>query len=192
MAEFAAQYEGPGTWTYKGASAGDVPAQYLTDEDPPAPPPETPPPLPTFSSPLSFTASTAEASALAYGTDISTFPDLDPTFTLITGERVVAESIARRWTTPPGSLEGEEDYGYDVRLHLNQALSPRDLFRIQSVLTQEAEKEERVEGVDVTVDHNFSSGTLKVVGAIQTNDVGTFDLVLAIDKVSATLLSPER
>ena len=34
--------------------------------------------------------------ATDYGIDVSTFPDLDPTFGLISGPRVVAENVARR------------------------------------------------------------------------------------------------
>ncbi len=52
--------------------------------------------------------------------DVSTFPDLDSSFTLITGRRVIAEAILRRLLTPRGGLAYDPDFGLDVRGWLNE------------------------------------------------------------------------
>lgn len=96
------------------------------------------------------------------GLDWSTFTspdgqaDLDPTFGVISGARVVLELVARRMISPPGSHD-EQDYGYDLTSLRCASLSESDIFEIEGAVQAEARK---VEGVlsarcQVTLDDKF-------------------------------------
>jgi hypothetical protein len=123
-----------------------------------------------------------------YGTDVSTFPDLDVTGRGITGPRVVAECTLRRLTTAAGSLEYDKDFGYDVRELLNEDLSDIELRREQARIAMEVEKDERVASADVrlVLDRVTMKLFLHVGGSLYDGKV--FRFVLAIDKVSAAVL----
>ncbi len=123
-----------------------------------------------------------------FGTDVSTFPDLDPGFALQTGTRVVAEAVARRLMTPRGVLAGAPHYGFDVRALVNDYVRNRDQARLQSAIETEAEADERVKRAAVQVTYDQPSQTMTVVVQIET-DAGSFSLVLAVTAVSLTLLA---
>ena len=122
------------------------------------------------------------------GLDVSTFPDLDATFALISGAKVVAEAVARRITTPRGSLRGQPDYGIDVRDYLNEGLTPARVFALKAAIQAEAEADPRVASVDVDVTHDPKAGSLRVSVA-GVSSLGPFELVLAITAVSVEVLS---
>lgn len=131
--------------------------------------------------------------AIDYGLDISTFasssflqPDIDPSMPLITGNRVVAEAIARRLLTRRGKLIGSPNYGIDVRDFLNAAIDTRQISSIQGVIQTEVEKEERVETAVVGVTFAGERLTTDVRGA--TAD-GPFELVLNVSAVTVELLA---
>ncbi|TXH56862.1 MAG: hypothetical protein E6Q97_05560, partial [Desulfurellales bacterium] len=52
--------------------------------------------------------------------------DLDISFTPISGPRAVAEHVARRLISPPGSYD-DPDWGFDINSWLNANLLPQDL-----------------------------------------------------------------
>lgn len=123
-----------------------------------------------------------------YGADVSTFPDLDPAFKPLTGQRAVAEAVARRWITPLGSLAYDETYGEDVRALLNaEADSPR-LQALRGALVAQATADERVlaASVDLTVSGPTSGRTVTLKGRLTTDD-GPFSLVLTITQLNANL-----
>lgn len=122
-----------------------------------------------------------------FGTDVSTFPDLDPSFTPISGTRVVAEAIARRLMTPRGSLAGYPNYGYDLRAAVNEYMGLRDQLRIQSAVAGECEADERVNRANVVVTFSAPTSQLTVTVRLETA-AGPFVLVLAVTALSLTIL----
>ncbi len=126
----------------------------------------------------------------AFGSDVSTFPDLDPTFAIIDGNRVLAEAILRRLTTTREGLFYDGDYGLDVRAWLNESLVPKRLYLLQRQIEAECEKDERVLSADATLDLNAVAHTLTVTLIVDTSE-DAFKLTLGIDQVSASILAIE-
>lgn len=122
-----------------------------------------------------------------FGTDLSCVDDIASDGRVVSGFRVVAEAIARRWLCPRGRLIGYPNYGYDLTQFVNADLDARDLDELQSGAAAEAEKDERVERCVVTATLQ-DDGTLEVVGAVTTAQ-GPFQLVVAVSSVTLTLLS---
>lgn len=125
--------------------------------------------------------------ATDYGTDVSALPDLDPTFALRSGRAVVGEAVARRLSTPRGSLPYDDDYGFDLRELLGASLSPADVSRVQSAIVAEAEKDERVRGARAQLTFAPTSGTFTCSLLLDLAD-GPFSLVLAVSAVSVEVL----
>lgn len=130
--------------------------------------------------------------AVDFGTDLSTFvggtgaPDLDPTFAMISGRRVVQEAVARRFITPRGGLLDDPNYGLDLRALLNTSYSQRDLFILRERISAECRKDERVDGARVTITPK-ANGNLTITISMTTAS-GPFDLVLAVSQVTVELL----
>jgi hypothetical protein len=122
------------------------------------------------------------------GADINCVSGLDPLFTLVTGRTALAQAIARRLQTPRGTLAwigDTADYGYDVRQHLGDDLTPRLQSLIASRVEAEALADERVRAATATV--TLLAGTLRI--ALQISDAaGPFRLTLSIDAVTVTAL----
>jgi len=121
-----------------------------------------------------------------FGSSWSCVTDLVMPSTMATGFRVVAEAIARRWSTPRGRLIDDPDYGYDVTGMVGDTLDTRGLARLATALAHEAEKDERVKTAQVTVALAGDS-MLIVTGSIETSE-GPFKLVVSVSDVSVTLL----
>lgn len=105
-----------------------------------------------------------------YGTDISTYPDLDATFGLISGPRVVAECVARR---------------VEVLLHgaLNADLNARELRVVQASVHSLATQDERVQDAEVTASL-LAGGLFQVKIKLSLVEDETFDLTLRISDVT--------
>lgn len=125
---------------------------------------------------------------MSYGQDVSTFPDFDDTGRTISEKRAVAECLLRRYTTPNGWLDYDPSFGLDLRDLLNEDLDANDMRRIQVLAKLEALKDERIDDVEVTVSLESSVLKIRIVGTL-ADDAGGFEFVLAIDKVSASVLS---
>jgi hypothetical protein len=124
-----------------------------------------------------------------YGTDISTFPTLDTSFSLMTGRRVVAEAIARRLSTPRGKLFWDRSAGTDLRGWLNDDLDPvRSPMAIGIAVEAECLKDERVAGAQVAVSFDVRTRTLRVRIALELIDGDSFSMVLGVDQVTVELL----
>jgi phage baseplate assembly protein W len=122
-----------------------------------------------------------------FGTDISTYPDLDPSFGVISGQRVLAEAIARRLSTPAGTLTFSPDFGKDIRDSLNESFTQAKLSALQRAIRAEVEKDERVLSASVVVAYDAPSSTIHATIALESA-AGPFNLVLAISAVSITVL----
>lgn len=105
-----------------------------------------------------------------YGSDVSTYPDLDATFGLITGPRVVAECVARF----------QEQV---LRGALNADLGPRELRVVQAAVRNAATDDERVQDAQVSV-VLLSGGVLRCSTKLVLVEGETFDFVLAISDVT--------
>lgn len=110
-----------------------------------------------------------------YGTDVSTYPDLDATFGAISGPRTVAESVAR-------SLETL------LQTALNADLSPVDVAVISAACRREALRDERVIDANVTVTVLTASESIRVTAALDLIEGESFSLVLNVSAVTADLL----
>lgn len=123
-----------------------------------------------------------------YGSDISTFPDLDGTFTPISGTRVVCEAIARRLSTPRGSLLGSPNYGVDLRAWLNEAMDAESVAALQRLARAELAKDERLAGVVVAASFDFESSTLTLQISADLVTGESFSLVMTVGKLTISML----
>lgn len=123
-----------------------------------------------------------------FGTDISTFlnGDLDPAFTVISGPQVVVEAVARRLTTPQGSLISDPTYGYDVRQLLHADLDRRGEARAVGAMRAQIEADERILASTVTLKRAGETLSIKVRFSTQE---GPFAFVLAIGAARVQLLA---
>lgn len=129
--------------------------------------------------------------ATDYGSDISTWlgpsPDLDPTFSVISGARVVGEAVARRWVTPAGGgLFYDEAYGFDTRLLLNSRMDSSMFPGIAMQLEKEALKDERVQNCSVSLSFNATTRVLSIKASVTPFSGKTFVLVLSADQLTSS------
>jgi hypothetical protein len=136
--------------------------------------------------------------ATDYGTDVSSFVlndegamDLDPYFAEITGARVIAEAVARRWTSEKGSHFWDPDCGEDVRAYLNARFDPTSITDMEASLAAEAEKDERVARCAVLVTYEQGSKRLRIRGAITPAVGPSFQFVMPVDAVTSAVLGLE-
>lgn len=127
-------------------------------------------------------------------TDISTYrvndegvPDLDPTFTIISGRQVRAEHVARRLETDTGALEKDPAYGFNITRRLGQRTSSRTLVEIQQGVEAQCLEEETIATARcvATEDATTKAITLRIH---LTDDEGPWDFVLAIGDVTVEIL----
>ena len=113
--------------------------------------------------------------------------DLDPRCVVVTGRRLLAEAIVRRWITPRGGLLDDPNYGTDVTAYVNDDVTPRDIATLKSVMAQEAEKDERVNSCDIDVQiPPQGTGAYTITALVHDND-GPFQLVVDIDTLSKNI-----
>lgn len=129
-----------------------------------------------------------------YGTDITTWagpdqtePDLDPTFTMISGPRVVAEAFARRLGMAHDTLPDDRDAGYDLRRVVNGKWTSARAFKIRNAIYREALKDPRIYDAKIKLSYVASTRTLTVETELDTY-LGTFALVLEVTSVTVTIL----
>ena len=140
------------------------------------------------------------AAELDFGQDISTFSgaegavDFDPLVPPMEGVRVPLEGIARRWSTPRGSLsfvsEEHDDYGYDFMQLAAKRMSPLAIARAEAALAQEASREQGVLGMTVRIT-NPALGAYVVTGSVRLAS-GPYTLVLSVADVTIQSLKVTR
>lgn len=142
--------------------------------------------------PLASASSSTQPSTPAdpqgLGIDVSTFVDgdLDPTFELITGPRVVAEAVARRLMTPRGGLVRNPAYGTDLRQWVNGSLTNARRAALRSAIAGEASQDPRVESIEVELVEVGSAMRVSITGRCAA---GPFDLVLDPADLTVDLLN---
>lgn len=132
-----------------------------------------------------------------YGLDVEMFvgdegpPDLDPYFGTVTGARAVAQAVTLRLYTPradaPGYLIGAEDDGIFLPDFVQGGITQQNQFAIQSAVTAEVYKDERVESATVNVSGDLQNQrfTIEING---TTAEGPFELTLGVSSVKVELL----
>lgn len=129
----------------------------------------------------------AGAGAAELGSDVSAVPDLDPLFTLYTGQQVLGEAILRRLKTTRGGLYYAPNYGKDLRMYLNAAIDAAKLMSIKNDIERECENDERV--LTAVASIAFTPATETLTGRIQvTTKNGPFRFVLSISAVEGVTL----
>jgi phage baseplate assembly protein W len=129
---------------------------------------------------------------LDLGTDLSTpdGSDLDPMGGVVSGRRALGQAIARRLSTPRGSLLDDATYGYDLRSLVGEALRPGDLAAVSAEIVDQCRADERVDDAAVTVTQP-TAGAVRVELLLISETVGPLRLVLAVSAVSAEILASE-
>jgi phage baseplate assembly protein W len=122
------------------------------------------------------------------GSDVSCFPDLEGTGSLISGKLVLAQALARRLTTARGSLFYDKNYGTDLRMYLNEGLTNEAIWRVKASVESECLKDERVARASADVSFSLETETLHVLIEIDTNG-GPFALTLSITALTIDLLT---
>jgi hypothetical protein len=117
-----------------------------------------------------------------YGTDVSTYPDLDDTFAPLSGIRVIAQAMAR-------SLE-DAQYGVDLRQWLNESLEAADIAHLQQTIESQCLRDERVQDVSVVVAQP-TLYELRIAIDIEPSQQGPFRLTLKVTALTVELLNVE-
>jgi phage baseplate assembly protein W len=125
-----------------------------------------------------------------YGSDISTLPDLDETFSPISGRRAVAEAIARRLSTPRGALPFHPTYGLDLRQWLNARASDATAFALTANIEAECEADERVLRASAAVVFEPATTSMRIAINLELAD-GPFKLVLGVSQLDVQILETE-
>ncbi len=113
------------------------------------------------------------------GTDFSGVDDIDNNLTMVSGRKMLAQAIVRRWITDPGGLFYDPEYGAGLLNYLSDIVD--DVGSIAALLSAEARKDERVEDCQVSVVWDAATETLSVDGRIETA-VGPFSLTLKLSE----------
>jgi phage baseplate assembly protein W len=125
-----------------------------------------------------------------YGTDLSGVDDLDENMVEVSGMAVLQQALARRLITRNGMLLDDPTYGYDVREELSSAVDRTRAFVIAGNVKAQCLLDPRVLTCDVQVEiagaPSAQKVKLRITGVARQ---GEFDLVVEVDKVTATLLA---
>lgn len=124
----------------------------------------------------------------AWGVDVATYPDLDPTFSTADGDDVLRQALARRLTTPKGLLDFHPEYGLDLRAFLNGKVRPEQLELVRTSVESELEQDERVQTATAQVGFDLTSRTLSVDATVETAN-GPFRLTLAVPLLTSAQVS---
>lgn len=104
--------------------------------------------------------------------------DLDISFTPISGPRAVAEHVARRLISPPGSYD-DPDWGFDINSWLNANLLPQDLDAFEAAVRNEVLAVEGVDDAEITTTLDDVAGLVCVVEMTLSNE-DEYELVFVL------------
>lgn len=121
------------------------------------------------------------------GDDFSCVFDIDWNLTEVSGRLAVAQAVARRWITFPGTLFYDPTYGFGLELYLNEPAE--NLGGLSTALENEALKDERVAACSCVV--TADQGELSVRATLEDDD-GPFTLVVTLPNVTVQLLNEEN
>ena len=115
-----------------------------------------------------------------FGSDISTFPDLDELLEPQSGRRVLLESVARRMSTPRGALWWAPSYGSDLGAILDGPVSDAQLRANATALQQQLAQDERMLSARVEASYVAATRSLRIIVSITDAD-GPFERVFTLD-----------
>jgi len=125
------------------------------------------------------------------GKDISCTTSIH-TGRFVTGARLVAESLYRRFTTPRGTLRGgeaEQNFGDDLTSYIGSVKTKDDAAALPGRIKNEAMKDERLLSCSVvvkrTTDGPFEAFDVTISG---TTNAGPFSLAVKVTEVTVALL----
>jgi hypothetical protein len=121
--------------------------------------------------------------ATEHGYDLSGILDVSPELREVHGREGLIEAIARRLTTPRGTLFYDRNYGHDVRQYVNAPIPQPGL--IESQVSGECLKDERVIDADVTV---LNVGEELRLAVLITDADGPFELTLVVSLLTVEIL----
>jgi hypothetical protein len=124
-----------------------------------------------------------------FGTDLAVDADgdLDIGLRTVSGPRVLAEDLRRRFESNPGSVFYAEGEGFALSSLLHQGMSATDRARAQTRIAAEAERDERVLRARATIDFNEATRTMRITIAVATTG-GPFRFVFGVDAATIALL----
>lgn len=101
---------------------------------------------------------------------------------------VVVEYFVRMISTPRGSLPDAPGEGVDVRGYLHQGLTQADITALRSMILAQAENDDRIESIAVTVtpEPDGSSIDIEIDGQIVGSE-GPFNLVMGVTDAGALI-----
>jgi phage baseplate assembly protein W len=120
-----------------------------------------------------------------YGTDYSCVTDLTSTLAQVSGRTLLAQAVARRVSTPRGSLFSNPNYGIDLTDFLNDGLTVNNVNSIAPIVDAELSKDERIISTATTC--TLVNGVMNVA-IIVTDADGPFLLVLAVSDVTVSII----
>lgn len=122
---------------------------------------------------------------MSFGVDLTALPEFNPGRLRREYENL-AEALARRLMTPPGALWYDPEYGTDLRVYLQEALTEEVQYEIERVAAIEAEKDPRVESASAAVTA-VGTGEYRLSLSVTTAE-GPYRLVLRVGGVSVEVL----
>lgn len=122
-----------------------------------------------------------------FGTDISTFPDLDELLEPQSGRRVLLESVARRMSTPRGGLWWAPSYGSDLGAILDGTVTDAQLRASATALQQQLAQDERILSARVEVTYTAATRALRILVSI-TDASGPLERVFTLDSTGVAKL----
>jgi phage baseplate assembly protein W len=122
-----------------------------------------------------------------FGTCWSCVSDLTSPAVLAAGNQVVAESLLRIWTTSPGDLIDDPDYGENLQDLLSDDVSTADLAYAQQKAGVAATRDQRVLSCQVQLALNPQTQNLAVNAQVVTAQ-GPFTLVASVSAITVALL----
>jgi phage baseplate assembly protein W len=125
--------------------------------------------------------------AADFGSDISTFPDLDELLEPQSGRRVLLESVARRMSTPRGALWWAPSYGSDLGAILDGPVSEAQLRANATALQQQLAQDERILSARVEASYVAATRSLRILVSITDAD-GPFERVFTLDSTGVATL----
>src|SRR5262245_45271135 len=89
---------------------------------------------------------TPPTGALGWGVDLSCVWDIDANASEVDARSPIAisQAVFRRFITPRGTLDDDQEYGYDLRWIVNRGITPAYVRQLSSDIPAEARKDERV------------------------------------------------
>jgi hypothetical protein len=126
----------------------------------------------------------APVGELGYGRDLACAQDLTEDFEEIdeNSPQAIGQAIFRRWTTPRGQLQDDQEYGEDIVGMLNKGLTAAYIAEKAGRLKLEALKDDRVQDCTVTITPSPRGDEIRVQGVITPADPSAkrFSMTLAV------------